>query len=68
MIDDSGTARLELQARGDFENYRYSAPETQFPEDHSRHITPDENITDIYGMGTIIYEVSSRRPCGPRST
>ena len=65
LIDNRGTTQLDVQARGDFDNHRYSAPETQFPGDHSRHITPNENTTDIYGMGTIIYEVSFHCPGGP---
>ena len=62
MIDDNGFARLDLQSVGDIDNYRYSAPETRFPKDHSEAVTPVTYERDIYGMGMIAYEVSSRSP------
>jgi len=49
---------------GDIDNYRYSAPETQFPMDHSEAVTPSTYEVDVYGMGMIAYEVSSYSP-GP---
>jgi len=64
LIDDSKTARLDVQARGDIDNYRYSAPEILFPEDHSQQIDPVTVRADIYGIGMIIYEASSRCPGG----
>ena len=65
MIDDSGAARLDPQTIGDIDNYRYSAPETQFPKDHSEGVTPNTYTRDVYAMGMIIFEASSHHPGSP---
>jgi len=62
LIDDSGAARLDVQSTGDIDNYRYSAPETRFPLDRCKGITPSTFERDIFGMGMIIYEASSNSP------
>ena len=64
MIDDSGAARLEVHSVEDIDNYRYSAPETQFPKDRSESITPHTYSKDVYAMGMIVYEASTHRPAG----
>jgi len=59
LIGDNGTAQLEVQSIGDFDNYRYSAPETRFPvEDCIEDVSPYTYERDVYGMGMIIYEAS----------
>ena len=62
MIDDSGAAQLDVEITGDIDNYRYSAPETQFPKDHGKHVTLTMCAGDVYAMGMIIYEASSHHP------
>ena len=58
-----------MQSQGDIDNYRYSAPETQFLKDHGKGITPCTFARDVYGMGMIVYEASSNLPDHPpRST
>ena len=57
-----------IQSGGDIDNYRYSAPEIQWPEDHG---TDDILITkesDVYGMGMVVYEVSSNFPVSSSPT
>ena len=66
MIDDSGTARIDMQSIGDINNYRYSAPENRFPEDLSMEVTPLTFEGDVFGMGMIVYEESSRCPARNR--
>ena len=65
MIDDSGAAQLEVQSKGDIDNYRYSAPETRFPKDRSEDPTPFTFERDVYGMGMIAYEASPYRHESP---
>ena len=61
---------MDLQSVGDIDNYRYSAPETQFPMDHSEGVTPSTYEGNVYGIGMIAYEVSSYSPgpSGPGSS
>jgi len=50
------------QSGGDIDNYRYSAPEIQWPEDHDMDKILLTKESDVYGMGMIVYEVSSHHP------
>lgn len=59
MIDNDGNARLDTQCEGDNDNYRYSAPETQFPKGCGESVTPATRERDVYGMGMVAYEASS---------
>ena len=58
MIDDNWAARLDVQTVGDIDNYRYSAPEIQFPRDHGMSFDRVALKGDVYGIGMIAYEVS----------
>jgi len=62
MINDNGIAQLDAQTWGDVDNYRYLAPETQFPKDYSSVDPPNTVEKDVFGMGMIAYEASSLRP------
>ena len=50
-----------MQSGGDIDNYRYSAPEIQWPEDYSMDEVLVTKESDVYGMAMVIYEASSRR-------
>ena len=65
LVDDNGVVQLDMQSMGDTDNYRYSAPETQFPKDQGEGITPITRQRDVYGMGMITYEASSHIPVSP---
>ena len=51
-----------IQSEGDVDNYRYSAPEIQWPEDHGKDEILITKESDVYGMGMVAYEASSHRP------
>ena len=51
-----------MQREGDIDNYRYSAPETQFPGGYIGDIAPYTCERDMYGLGMITYEASSHLP------
>jgi len=48
-----------MQSGGDIDNYRYSAPEIQWPEDHDQDKILITRESDVYGMGMVVYEASS---------
>ena len=50
---------------GDDDDYRYSAPETRFPEDRSEDVNPITYERDVYGMGMITYEAGPHRHGSP---
>jgi len=51
-----------MQSRGGIDNYRYSAPEIQWPEDHGKDDILITKESDVYGMGMVVYEASSDHP------
>ena len=57
-----------MQSGGDIDNYRYSAPEIQWPEEHGMDEILITKESDVYGMAMVVYEASSHRPTssGPR--
>jgi len=54
-----------VQSGGDVDGYRYSAPELHQPEGHGTDETIITKESDVYGMGMIVFEASSRRPVSP---
>jgi len=62
MVAVPGTSvASHIQSGGDIDNYRYSAPEIQWPEDHGADKILITKESDVYGIGMIVYEVSSHR-------
>lgn len=58
-----------MQSGGEIDNYRYSAPEIQWPEDHDTDEILITKESDVYGMAMIAYEASSHRMApGPNLT
>ena len=51
-----------MQSWGEIDNYRYSAPEIQWPEDHDMGHILITKESDVYGMSMIVYEASSHLP------
>ena len=43
---------------GDIDDYRYWAPEIQWPEDHGMDEILLTKESDVYGMGMVAYEAS----------
>lgn len=50
---------------GGIDDYRYWAPEIQWPEDYGMDKTIITTESDVYGMGMVAYEVSFRCPAPP---
>lgn len=57
------SAAGHVQSGGDIDNYRYSAPEIQWPEDHGMDKILITKESDVYGMGMVVYEVSPAFLC-----
>jgi len=58
MVAVPGTSvASHMQSGGDIDNYRYSAPEIQWPEDYGTDKIVITKESDVYGMGMIVYEV-----------
>ena len=50
-----------VQSAGDIADYRYSAPEVQWPEDDAiDDILLITKESDVYGMGMVVYEAGFR--------
>lgn len=52
-----------VQSGGGIDNYRYSAPEIQWPENHDVDEILITKESDVYGMGMVLYEVSPTSLC-----
>ena len=53
---------MGAQSEGDVDSYRYSAPELHQPQGDGIDEIPATKESDVYGMGMIVYEVSSFPP------
>lgn len=47
---------------GDNGDYRYAAPEVQWPEEFGMDKIPLTKESDVYGMAMVTYEARSHRP------
>jgi len=59
VVSDTPTA---AQPVGDTDSHWYSAPELHRPEGRCIHEILTTKESDVYGMGVVILEASSRRP------
>ena len=59
--DTSIDAHSQSGLDGDIDKYRYSAPEIQWRDDRGVDEILITKESDVYGMGMVAYEVSSRR-------
>lgn len=53
---------------GDVNNYRYLAPEIQWPDDGETDQIQITAQSDVYGMGMVAYEVSDHLVISPQAS